>query len=179
METVQRIKTAFERNVQALQLRPALGKKTAVTSVRLVEGLQCEIVEGNWKIVADLGENRGGNSTGPNPGVLGRGALGSCLAMGYMMWAARLGVAISSLEVTVYADFDARGELGVAEEIPAGYLEIRYHVAVTSTAPPEAIIRVLDLADRHSSYFDVFAREQKLLRSVAITRPVASALPPS
>ena len=59
METVQRIKTAFERNVQALQLRPALGKKTAVTSVRLVEGLQCEIVEGNWKIVADLGENRG------------------------------------------------------------------------------------------------------------------------
>ena len=85
METVQRIKTAFERNAQALQLRPALGQKTAVTSVRVVDGLKCEIAEGDWKIVADLGENRGGNNAGPTPGVLGRGALGSCLAMGYIM----------------------------------------------------------------------------------------------
>ena len=35
METVQRIKTAFERNAKALQLRPALGQKTAVKPERI------------------------------------------------------------------------------------------------------------------------------------------------
>lgn len=170
METVQRIKTAFERNAKALQLRPVLGQKTAATSVRVIDGLQCEIAEGPWKIVVDLGENRGGNNAGPNPGILGRGALGSCLAMGYIMWAAKLGVPIMNLEVTVQADIDARGEFGVAE-VPAGYTEVRYCVAVTSSASGEEIVRVLDLADKHSSYFDIFGRAQKLSRSVSITRP--------
>jgi uncharacterized OsmC-like protein len=53
--------------------------------------------------------------------VLGRGALGSCLALGYAMWAIRLDVPIESLEVDVEADYDTRGELGVADDIPPGY----------------------------------------------------------
>ena len=38
--------------------------------------------------------------------MLGRGALGSCLAMGYMMWAAKLGVPIAGLEVEVQGEMD-------------------------------------------------------------------------
>ena len=167
MPTAEQIKTAFERNEKALRLRPALGKKTATTSVRSIDGLKCEIAEGEWKIIVDLGENRGGTGAGPNPGILGRGALGSCLAMGYIMWAAKLGVLIDALEVIVQADMDARGEYGLAE-VPAGYLEVRYQVNVSSPASAAEIIRVLDLADKYSSYFDIFGRAQKLVRSVAI-----------
>jgi len=35
----------------------------------------------------------------PTPGVLGRAALGSCLAIGYMMYAAKTGVPLAGLEV--------------------------------------------------------------------------------
>lgn len=168
MQPTERIKAAFERNEKALQRRPMLGQKTATTVVRVVDGLKCEIEEGQWKLTVDMGENRGGGGAGPNPGLLGRGALGSCLAMGYVMWAAKLDVPIADLEVTVHADMDVRGEFGVAE-VPAGYLEVRYHVQLSSPASSEEIMRVLDLADQHSSYFDIFGRAQKLVRSVSLT----------
>lgn len=165
MEDMQRIKIAFERNEKALQLRPTLGKKTAITKVRVRDGLLCEIAEGAWKIVTDMGENRGGTNAGPNPGILGRGALGSCLAMGYMMWAAKLGVTITNLEVEIQADMDVRGEYALAE-VPAGYLEVRCLVNVESPAQREEVLRVLDVADEHSSYLDIFRRPQQMRREV-------------
>ena len=50
--------------------------------------------------------------------------------MGYAMWAARLGVEMESLEVVVEADYDTRGELGVWDDVPPGYLQVRYIVTV-------------------------------------------------
>src|SRR5205809_661531 len=41
-ELIESIKTAFERNGRAVELRPAMGRKTAVTKVRVVEGVHCE-----------------------------------------------------------------------------------------------------------------------------------------
>ncbi len=67
-----------------------------------------------------MSQTAGGTSVGPSPGVLGRGALGSCLAIGCAMWAARLGVPIDALEVEVEADYDSRGELGVSDVGPSG-----------------------------------------------------------
>ena len=78
----------------------------------------------------------GGDETAPTPGVLGRGALASCLTIGIAVWAARLGVPIDALEVEVQADFDARGELGMGGVAP-GYSEVRYVVAIDSPAPEQ------------------------------------------
>src|SRR5262249_53768554 len=106
----------------------------------------------------------------PTPGVLGRAALGSCLAIGYMMRAAAFGVPIASLEVEVQADYDAGALYGVGEA-PPGYTEIRYIVTVESNASEEALRRGLDEADAHSPYLDVFRRAQKCVRDVRI-KPV-------
>jgi uncharacterized OsmC-like protein len=84
------IRTAIERNVKAVTLRPAIGQGTAVTRVRLRDGLASDIQHGPWSLVAGTTEKYGGTNEGPNPGVLGRAALGSCLAIGYAMWAARM-----------------------------------------------------------------------------------------
>lgn len=165
MADFEKIKTAFERNAKAITLRPNIGQGTAVTKVHVRDGLTCDIEEGKWKLVADLGEKHGGNDEGPNPGILGRAALGSCLAMGYIRWAAKLGLPISELSVVVEADYDARGEFAVAD-IPADYSEIRYKVFVQSPAPNEDVIKMIELADAHSSYFDIFTRPQKLKREV-------------
>ena len=92
MDDTQKIRTAIERNAKAVTLRPSLGQGTAKTVVSLKPGLECEIVEGAWTLTVGMTEKSGGTNAGPNPGILGRGALGSCLAIGYAMWAARLGV---------------------------------------------------------------------------------------
>lgn len=172
MKGQEEIKAKFERNRKALQLRPSIGQGTAVTRVRLIEGLTCEIEEGSWKLTADMGEKSGGANRGPNPGILGRAALGSCLAIGYAMWAAKLDVPYSSLEVEVQADYDSRGGHGV-DDVEPGYAQIRYVVTIESDAPESEILDMLDQADAHSDFWYVFARAQELRRDVRIVAPTA------
>lgn len=163
------IRQAVERQAKAVALRPSIGQNTAVTRVRLRDGLTCDIEEGAWQLVASMSPKFGGDNDGPNPGVFGRAALGSCLAIGYAIWAARLGVAIDALEVEVHADYDARGELGVSDDVAPGYLRIRYVVIVTSSASEDEIRRWLDTADRYSSWRDNIARAVPVERELRVT----------
>ena len=158
------IREIAERNVKILTLKPSRGQLTGVTKARIVGGVRCEIEEGPWKLAADMPVKAGGEDTAPTPGMLGRGALASCLAISITTWAARDGIPIDALEVEVQADFDARGELGVGEDIPPGYQEVRYLVSIDSPASQEALVDLLDTAERHSPYLDVFSRALSMER---------------
>ena len=164
---MEKVRVAFERCARALTLRPSMGHSTGVSRTRIRHGLACEIEEGPWKLAVDMPEQIGGDATAPTPGVLGRAALGSCLAIGYMMHAARLGVPITALEVEVQADYDDGALLGVSDS-PPGYLEVRYAVTVESPAPEGDVLRVLDEGDAHSPYLDVFRRAQSCKRQVRV-----------
>lgn len=165
------IRTALERNVRAVSLRPGVGQGTARTTARLDPGLACEVTDGPWSFKVGMTEKYGGTNAGPNPGVFGRGALASCLAIGYGMWAARLGVPVESLEVEVEADYDVRGELGVNEDVPPGYTKVRYTVNIESSAPEEELRRLAETADRFSSYRDLFARPVDIEGELRISAP--------
>jgi uncharacterized OsmC-like protein len=158
------IREIVERNIHLLAVKPHRGHLTCATKARLVDGLRCEIEEGPWKFAADMPAKVGGDETAPTPGVLGRGALASCLTIGIAVWAARLGVPIKALEVEVQADFDARGELGVGNGVPPGYTEVRYVVSIESPASREQLDDLLVMAERHSPYLDVFGRAMALRR---------------
>jgi uncharacterized OsmC-like protein len=166
----ERIKTAFERNGRAMELRPGVAQGTARTKVTLREGMTCDVEDGPWKMVVDMGEKSGGDNKGPNPGVLGRGALGTCLAVGYMMWASKLGVPINGLTVEIEADYDSRGYHGVGDVKP-GYTAIRYKVTVESDAPEAEVEAMLDTADKYSDYLAVFRDPQEVTRETRILAP--------
>ena len=167
MLTGEKIKTAYNRSVKALSLKPSLGLGTGISRARITDGLTCKVTEGNYTLVADMPQQAGGNAAGPTPGVFGRAALGSCLAIGYMMQAAKMGLLVEALEVEVQADYDD-GALFGTSNLPPGYLEVRYRVTIESDAGPEEIQQMLDEADKHSPYLDVFSRGQKCLRTVNI-----------
>lgn len=169
-ETRDRIRTAFERNSRAVSLRAGVGLKTVTTRVRLVDGLRCEIEEGKWTVVADASEKSGGTAAGPDPGVLARAALGSCLAMGYVMWAAHLEVPLDGVSVELESDFDARGQYGL-EGVSPGHSEIRYLVRIRSSAPEADLHQVVESADAASMFRDDFANPRNLVRRIEITRP--------
>jgi uncharacterized OsmC-like protein len=113
-------------------------------------------------------EQAGGNASGPTPGVFGRAALGSCLAIGYMMRAAVMDIEISGIEVEVQADYDDGALFGTASNVPPGYLEVRYSVTIESDAPEDKIMGMLEEADKHSPYLDIFSRAQPCIRKVNI-----------
>jgi uncharacterized OsmC-like protein len=146
-----------------------LGIGTGKSKVRMTNGLRCEIQEGEWKLSADMPATVGGDGSAPTPGVLGRAALGSCLAIGYMMKAAELEIPITGLEVEVEADYDDGALFGTAaKDVPPGYLQIRYTVTVESNAPENDVMQIVDDGDNHSPYLDIFTRAQKCIRTVNI-----------
>jgi uncharacterized OsmC-like protein len=165
----ERLRELLERKVKAVTLRPAIGQGTARTTARLKPGLECEVEEGPWTLKVGMSEKSGGTGAGPNPGILGRAALASCLAISYAQWGARLGVPIDVLDVDVETDYDSRGELGVSNEVPPGYLQVRYRVSITSPASEADVRRLVDTADRYSPYRDVFARAHDVRRELIIT----------
>lgn len=167
MLQLDRIRTAFERNRRAVTLRPSMGQGTAVTRVRVDEDLTCHVEDGQWKLTVGMNEKSGGAGAGPDPGVLGRSALGSCLALGYVMWAARAGVPLDSVEVEIQADYDVRGEYGIDDVSPT-YDEIRYLVTVHSDAPETDIRFVLDKAELHSPYLFMFRNPQNVRRELRV-----------
>ena len=167
MERTEQIKTSFERNAKAIALRPSVGHGTAKTRVTLREGLTCDVQDGAWKLVVDASQKSGGDGSAPDPGVYGRTALGSCLAIGYGMWAATLGVSFTSLQVEVQADYDGGGMYAVTDE-PPGYRQVRVIVTVESDASEADVRKVIAEADAHSPYLDVFTRAVDVRRDVKI-----------
>ena len=171
MNREEKIKQAFERTAKALSLRDSLGRGTAVTRVEVKDGYSCQVTDGEWTLSVDMAEKHGGNNTGPNPGVLGRAALGSCLAMGYVRWAAVLGVPIDNISVEIQADYDARGEFAVSDVSPA-YSEMRYVVTVESDATKEEIVAALDKSERFTSFLAAFRDPQNVKRELRIVNSV-------
>lgn len=169
---VEKLKTAVERNVKAIGLRPSIGQGTAVTKVRVRDACTAEIEDGGWKLIADESVKEGGNGEGPDSGVFGRAALGSCLAIGYAMWSAKLGVPFESIEVDVEADYDARGMFGVDDSVSPGWGAMRYRVRIESSAPEDEVRRVVDFADAHSPLLDDFRRPLDVTRELKISARV-------
>ncbi|PWN08135.1 OsmC family protein [Rhodohalobacter mucosus] len=167
MSDTNTIRRVFERNVEALEKRPSIGQSTGSTTVRLRNGTTCVITNGSKELVCDVGREQGGNDEGPGPGVLERGALGSCLAMGYSMWAAYLDIPVDHIEVHVESDFDARAMFGVGKN-PPGFKEIRYDVMIESEADEETLQELIEKADAHSPVLDDFTRPVPVKRRVHI-----------
>src|SRR3989442_3823543 len=120
MGRTEQIKDVFERAAKAMALRPTVGQGTATTKVTLRDGLTCDVEDGAWKLTVDMSAKSGGDGRAPDPGVYGRTALGSCLAITYALWAAKRGISFSHLDVVVQADYDSAGYHGVGDAAP-GY----------------------------------------------------------
>jgi len=145
--------------------RPASALGSGVMSARIVDGLRCEAREADWQFTIDMPAEAGGTDAGPPPGVHGRAALASCLAIGYGICLARAGITPQSLEVVVEADYDNRGFLGMAG-VYAGYLAVRHTLYLECDAPQDTVQAAIDEAQRCSPYLHVFRDAQPVTGQV-------------
>lgn len=163
------LKESFERVKKLLSIKPEKGKYSTTTKVRVKDGTTCEVEHKHWKFTADVGKTEGGNDAGPGPSVLQRGALGSCLAIGYVKWAAYLDVPVDNIEVEVEADVDARGAYGI-DGVSPGYKGLLYRVFFDSPAPDDKIREVIEKADQHSPVLMDFKEPVQVEREVNIVK---------
>lgn len=145
-EAIERLSTAISADASKARA------KNAPATARLTAGLQCELTgPKNERYVTDMPPAMGGGGTAPNPGWFLRGAAASCTATVIAMRAAKLGIALKELEVTVDTDADLRGILGLDDKIPAGQsaLRMKVKIAAPGTAP-ETLRELVNWAEAHS-----------------------------
>lgn len=146
------VRDAIERTSAAIAADPAKARaKNVPAMARLADGLKCEVTGAHGeRVVTDMPRAMGGAGSGPNPAWLLRGALASCAATVIAMRAAKLGIALETLEVTVESESDSRGLLGLDDSISACLRALRTRVKIGGAANSDALQEIVAWADAHS-----------------------------
>lgn len=165
------IKEALDRASNTISLKPSVGQRVYTNTAVVESGVACRMQEKNHVLTADLHAAMGGEDLGPSPSAIFRAALSSCIAIGVKMWAARKDVEVGQIGVKVETDVDARGQFGLADDIPPGFSAIRIYVHVDSTADPARVREVVDLSLRLSPLMDAITRPQVLETHVSVAAP--------
>jgi uncharacterized OsmC-like protein len=147
------IREALENLGRLITEQPEKARaKNVPATARLLEGLRCEVKGPNGEAVhTDMPPAVGGAASAPAPGWLLRASLASCTATAIAMRAAKLGVHLTALEVTVESSSDNRGMLGLDDKISAGLSPITTRVKIGARDMAADQLRELaEWGDRHS-----------------------------
>ena len=138
-------------------------------TARLEGGLRCRVMGPSGEAITDMARALGGEESGPTPGWLLRAALAACDASSVAMEAAREGVELTGLEVTVTSESDSRGLLGVDDSVPAGPLCVHTQIRLTASNADEDQLRLLaERAETRSPVRDAIAREVQMTAEIEI-----------
>ena len=85
-------------------------------------------------------------------------ALAGCVTSAIVYHAAAKGVVIRSMESRLEGDIDLQGFLGIRDDVPRGYKEIRMFVKIDADAPPEKLEEIVQLGPTYSPVFDTITR---------------------
>lgn len=135
------------------------GTDTAATAVR-EEGLRFRVEGPQGEVITDMSKTVGGGATAPTPGWLLRAALASCDATAVAMEAARRGVELTDLTVTVESESDFRGALGVDDSVRPGPSAVRVRIQLAGANATEDQLReIVQRAESRSPVHDAVVRE--------------------
>jgi len=157
---VESIRSAIESASNHLSQHPEAAASTdaAATAVR-EEGLRCRVEGPQGDVISDMSKTVGGGATAPTPGWMLRAALAACDATTVAMEAARDGVELTDLTVTVDSDSDFRGVLGVDDSVHPGPLEVRVRIQlVADNASDDQLRKIVQRAESRSPVRDALAR---------------------
>jgi uncharacterized OsmC-like protein len=135
------------------------GTDTAATAVH-EEGLRFRVEGPQGEVITDMSKTVGGGATAPTPGWLLRAALASCDATAVAMEAARRGVELTDLTVTVESESDFRGALGVDDSVRPGPSAVRVRIRLAGANATEDQLReIVQRAESRSPVHDAVVRE--------------------
>lgn len=145
------VREAIEKATSAIAADPAKARVKSSATARLAGGLRCEVSGPRGERSAtDMPPGVGGQASAPNPGWHLRAAMASCTATVIAMRAAKLGIALTTLEVTVESEADQRFMLGSDPSVCGAFNGWRTAVKIAGDAPREKLQELVAWADAHS-----------------------------
>ncbi len=150
---IDMIRQAQEKVAYAIAQDPAKARvKNPSATASLQNGLRMSVTGPRGEAVeTDMPPALGGAGGAANPAWLLRASLASCTATVIAMRAAKLGVALDALEVSVESESDTRGLLGLDDTVSAGLDGLRMRVRIGAAGVDGARLQeIVRWADAHS-----------------------------
>ena len=129
------------------------------TTIKNFYGIQKDhIHEKPFELDADEPPLLLGEDNGPNPVEYVLTALAACVTTSIVYHAAAKGIRLNSVESRLEGDIDLRGFLGLSEDVPRGYKEIRMYFKIDADVPDEKLQELVQLGPTYSPVFDTITR---------------------
>jgi uncharacterized OsmC-like protein len=166
---MESIRTAIERACSHLTEHPEAAVSTDAAAIAVREdGLRFRVEGPKGVVMTDMANSVGGGATAPTPAWLMRAALASCDATLIAMEAARDGVELTDLKVSVDSESDFRGVLGVDDSVDAGPRAVRVCIEVAAANAGEDQLReIVRRAEARSPVRDAIGREISMATEIA------------
>ena len=141
----------------AVAANPKLAVMRPETITTWVQGTttQVSVQSGVHDFTIDEPPTLAGQNLGATPLEHLLAALGSCQIITYQVWAAKLGVEIESIQVSLAGDIDVHGFFGLNPEVRAGFQSIELKVAITGSETAERYAELTKLVEEHCPVLDV------------------------
>jgi uncharacterized OsmC-like protein len=134
----------------------------------------CKVETGRGLAIAGIHQKVGGSGRELCSGDMLLEALVACAGVSMRAAAAVLDIPIKSATVSAEGDVDLRGTLGVSEDVPVGFREIRLSFDVETDAPQQDVDRLLELTDRYCVVFQTLQSSPKAVATMNVIRPRAA-----
>lgn len=99
-----------------------------------------------------------GNNEGRNPVEYLLVSLSGCLTTSLVAHASAKGIQIRAVESRYEGDIDLRGFLGLSENVPVGYQEIRVYFKIDADVTPEEKKEMVQMAKKYSPVFNTITK---------------------
>ncbi|MCF8143514.1 MAG: OsmC family protein [Deltaproteobacteria bacterium] len=99
-----------------------------------------------------------GNNDGRNPVEYLLVALSGCLTTSLVAHASAKGIKIKGVQSRYEGDIDLRGFLGISEEVPVGYQEIRVYFKIDADVSDEQKEEMIKMAQKYSPVFNTITK---------------------
>ena len=121
----------------------------------------CKVETGRGLAIAGIHPKVGGSGRELCSGDMLLEALIACAGVSMRAAAAVLEIPIRSVVVTAEGDVDLRGTLGVAEDVPVGFREVRLAFEIDTDAADDALDQLVELTDKYCVIFQTIQNSPK------------------
>jgi uncharacterized OsmC-like protein len=141
---------AVTKNPAAAVIRPE-------TTTTLVAGTttQVSVRAGGHEFTIDEPPILAGTNLGASPVEHLLASLGSCQVITYQVWAAKLGIVVDTIDVTLAGDVDVHGFFGLDPNVRPGFQAIDLAVRLSGPETSERYAELTKLVDEHCPVLDV------------------------
>ncbi len=149
LEVINATTAAIENDKKLAVVRPK-------TSTTIVAGTttQVSVRSGTHEFTIDEPPALAGTNLAASPVEHLLASLGSCNAITYQLWAAKLGITVDTIEITLEGDLDVQGFFGLNPDVRAGFQSIDMAVKLTGPETDERYAHLTKLVNEHCPVFD-------------------------